>query len=245
MTLWVFGDSFSHSLRDLDFVNERRKPDHKFRKLEKNWVDLVAEKLTGSIDQENFSQYGCANEYIYSHLRSQMENFRSGDCVIVVLTSSERRWFIEKLPHLANFANCKYKAGDPNSFTKDQSKAVISYFKYLNNDLAQDAIYDAIFWATMNINDYVAEQGVNFLILPSMHPIPGTEGLLTNACNGEFDSVTTLNKFYKKTTDNRWNHLTEENHYILANKVYNYFTKGSVVDLNTDFKTGIYTEENI
>ena len=245
MKLWVFGDSFSHNFKDFDFVNERRNKNHKFQKIEKNWVDLLAEKLTGTTDQENFSQYGCANEYIYSNLRNNMEKFKEGDCVIVVLTESDRRWFIERLPHLANFANCKYTPGVDNSFTKDESKAVLSYAKYLQHDAASNAIYDAIFWATMNINDYVADRGVNFLILPSTHPIPGTTGLLSNVCNAEFDNIETLNKFYKKTTDNRWNHFTEENHHILADKVYEYFTKGITVDLTTNFKTSIYNKDNI
>lgn len=245
MKLWVFGDSFSHNFKDFDFVNERRKEDHKFQKIERNWVDIVAEKLTGSVAQENFSQYGCANEYIYLNLRNNMERFREGDCVIVTLTSSERRWFVETLPHLANFENCKYSPDTPNSYTKDQAKAVESYTRHLVNEEAQYAIYDAIFWATMNINDYVADRGVNFLILPSWNTIPGINGLLTTVCNNEFDSTETLNKFYKKTTDNRWNHLTEVNHHILANKVYDYFTKGITVDLTTGFETAIYNKDNI
>lgn len=243
--IYVFGDSFSHNFKDFDFVNERRNKNHKFQKIKKNWVDIVAEKLTGTIAQENFSQYGCANEYIYSNLRNNMEKFKEGDHVIVTLTSSDRRWFVKKFPHLANFANCRYTPDLPNSFTKDQAKAVKSYATHLINEEAHFAIYDAIFWATMNINDYVADRGVNFLILPGWHQIPGTNGVLTSVCNAEFDSEETLNKFYKKTTDNRWNHLTEENHYILANKVYDYFTKGITVDLTTGFKTNIYNLNNI
>ena len=245
MNLWVFGDSFSHSHKDFEFVNTRRQVPHKFQIIEKNWVNLLAEKLTGNVEEQNFSQYGCANEFIYNSLRNQMQNFREGDCVIVTLTSSNRRWFVKDLPHLANYTNCKYTPGLENSFTKDQHKAVSSYVKYLHNDIANDAIYDAIFWATMNINDYVANYGVNFLILPTAHPIPGTNGLLTNVANREFDSVETLRNFYKKTTDNRWNHLTKENHSILADKVYEYFTKGITVDLTTGFRTNIYNKDNI
>ena len=66
--LYVFGDSFSHTFNEFNDANELRKSENlypQFIHMENNWVDLVAEKLTGKTDQINDSISGAANEFIF------------------------------------------------------------------------------------------------------------------------------------------------------------------------------------
>ena len=42
-----------------------------------------------------------------------------------------------------------------------------------------------------------------------------------------------------------YNHFSEVNHKILADKVIDFFNTGKTVDLTSDFKTGMYTKDNI
>lgn len=249
MKLWVFGDSFAHDIKHLESTNRNRKEVGLFppyQPLENNWLNIVSEKLTGSVEHENFSMAGCANEFIYDQLYSSVSKFKEGDYVLVTLTASNRRWLVERCPHLANWSNCKFEPNLPDSVTKDENEAILQYGKYLHSDIASNAIYTAILWATVNIAQHVANLGIKFLILPGFDKIDHIKGTLSEVCFEEFDNLTTLNEYYKKTTDCRWNHLSEVNHNVLANKVIDYFTDvDHNIDLTVGFEKNIYTKDNI
>jgi hypothetical protein len=249
MKLWVFGDSFTHDIKNMETSNVYRKEVGlfpPFQPLENNWVNIVSEKLTGTVEHENFSMAGCANEFIYDRLYSNIPKFKEGDYVLVSLTASNRRWLVERCPQLANWSNCRFEPNLPDSVTKDENAAILQYGKYLHSDTAAAAIYTAIFWATVNIAQHVANLGVKFLILPGFEKLDPIKGTLSQACFEEFDNETTLNEYYKKTTDSRWNHFSEVNHKVLANKVIDYFTDvDHNIDLTVGFEKNIYTKDNI
>ena len=242
--LYVFGDSFSHAFNEFNDANELRKSENlypQFIPMENNWVDLVAEKLTGKTDQINDSIAGAANEFIFHRFMDRMNEYKEGDYIIVCLTNENRRWLIEQSPHLSNFANANIRDG----ITKQEYKAVQQYVKYLYSDMASRAIYDSVLWATIHAAINLESLRVKMLILPGFHPINGVKGTLTEVSNAEFDSIKTRDVFYKKTNDSRWNHFSEENHKILADKVCDFFTDFKMVDLTTGFKSNIYTKDNI
>lgn len=246
--LWVFGDSFSVDIKHLDSSNESRSKYNTtppFFPLENNWTSIVSEKLTGTTEHVNEAMAGCANEYIYHNMRSRMGEFKTGDYVIISLTAPDRRWLVERCPHLANWSHCQFDPDAPDSVTKSENKAIQGYARHLYSETASIAISDAIFWAMVHLAKEYESIGVKFLILPGFTFIPGVVGTLNEASTKEFDSDKTLNDFYKKTNDSRWNHFSEENHKILANKVVRFFTNFETVDLTTDFKTSIYTKNNI
>lgn len=249
MTLWAFGDSFTVSTEHLEISNKNRADVGlfgPFQPLEKNWIDIVSEKLTGTVKHYNLAIAGCANEFIFHQLMLNVSNFKSGDYVIVTLTANNRRWLVERCPHLANWSNCKFEPDVEHSVTKAENKAIQQYGRYLDSDKASEAIYNAVFWATVGVAQNVANLGVKFLILPGFHEMPGITGTLSAASFAEFADDDTLNKFYKKTTDNRWNHFTDVNHKILADKVIDFFEDTNHnVDLDSGFVTKIYNKDNI
>lgn len=240
--LYIFGDSFS--VPDAH-KNEVVGPKGlvTFMPLEKNWTRIVSESIIGDDNHVNDALLGCSNEYILHTLRDRESSFKSGDCVIVQLTSYYREWFFEDKPGMANFINAKWVPGV--HVTKEQAKALEMYKQYLYSDhrllLHYDAILDAITFRTI----LYAQQGIRCLILPGFHNVAGVEGTMFKTSGSEFDSEETAAIYRAETGDLRYNHFSEVNHKILADKVIDFFNTGKTVDLTSDFKTGMYTKDNI
>jgi hypothetical protein len=240
--LYIFGDSFS--VPDAH-KNEVIGPKGlvTFMPLEKNWTRIVSENIIGNDNHVNDAVLGCSNEYILHTLRTRESLFKTGDCVIIQLTSYYREWFFEDKPGMANFINAKWVPGV--HVTKEQAKALELYQRYLYSDhrllLHYDAILDAITFRTM----LYGQQGIRCLVLPGFHTVAGVEGTLFKASSSEFDSEETAAIYRAETSDLRYNHFSEVNHKILADKVLKFFNTGETVDLTSDFKTGMYTKDTI
>jgi hypothetical protein len=240
--LYIFGDSFS--VPDAH-KNEVMGPKGlvTFMPLEKNWTRIVSESIIGDDNHVIDAQLGCSNEYILHTLRERESSFKSGDCVIVQLTSYYREWFFEDKPGMANFINAKFVPGV--HVTKEQANALEMYKKHLYSDhrllLHYDAILDAITFRTA----LYGQQGIRCLILPGFHNVAGVEGTMFKTSSSEFDSEETAAIYRAETSDLRYNHFSEVNHKILADKVIDFFNTGKTVDLTSDFKTGMYTKDNI
>jgi len=240
--LYVFGDSYSCDSKYYDSVNKERT--RKFLPLEKNWTSILSEKLTGNIEHINDSVVGCANEFIFHRLMTRLPELKDGDYVVVSATSVNRRWLIERRPDVA-LHHATANINEEPGITTEERAAILQYTTYLHSDMAAESIHDAIFWATVYAAQRVENLGVKFLIIPGFKDIPGVVGNLFDLSNSEFDNLKTVDEFYKKSPDLRWNHLTEVNHKILADKVFEFFTKNKMVDLTTGFQKNIYTKHNI
>ena len=232
MKLWVFGDSYSigSSFRHENIWH-----------YEKNWLDLVAESL--NIDQdniENFSQFGVANDYIFKKLIENCNNFSKNDYVIIQPTSPNRKWFFPDDPALSNFSNMKSGA-----HPKEHEVALKQYVTHLQNNQLDDIQYTAYVYAIQYL--IISRPGVKFLVVPGFADYPGVYGNLTeHVCDAEFASAETLVKFYRKTGfDPRLNHMTIDNHHVLAKKVVDSFNSSQPIDLTNDFRSKIYNEKNI
>jgi hypothetical protein len=241
--LYIFGDSFSSPDAQKDKVVGPNGIVN-FFPLEKNWTSIVSESFTSDSNYINDSVLGCSNEYIFHTLRQRESSFKSGDRVIVQLTSYFREWLFEDKPSMGNFLNAKFVPGV--HVTREQAKALEMYKQYLYSDhrlvIHYNAILDAITFRTR----LYALQNIQCLILPGFHNITGVKGTLFKTSNSEFTWYDETSVTYRTTiNDLRFNHFSEINHKILADKVINFFNTGETVDLTTDFKTGIYSEDNI
>jgi hypothetical protein len=240
--LYIFGDSFSVPDAHKNEVVGPKGP-VTFMPLEKNWTRIVSESIIGDDNHVNDALLGCSNEYILHTLRTHESSFKSGDRVIVQLTSYYREWLFEDKPGMANFINAKWVPGV--HVTKEQAKALEMYKQHLYSDhrllLHYDAILDAITLRTI----LYAQQDIRFLILPGFHNVAGVQGNMFKTSNSEFDSDETAAIYCAETGDLRYNHFSEVNHKILADKVIDFFNTGTTVDLTTGFKTGMYTKDDI
>jgi len=224
--LWVFGDSFSIHTDLIPEANDSRTFDGKFPPIfpiEKNWTQQVSELVTGNKKYNNFSVAGCSNEYIYHTYSEQLAGIKAGDYVLVCLTAKNRRWLLKDFPHFSNWSNCDVAANDRDAkkVKKEQWKAIENYGKYLNHEAIDDTLYDAIIWAFISKAYELMQMNIKFLMLPGFEEKFGVDGVLNDICMDEFSSTKVMEEYYLKTTDRRWNHMSESNHKILANKLSN------------------------
>ena len=247
--LYVFGDSFCHDIKYLSVSNQDRekyKVYPQFQPLNENWLGQVSKKLNGSVDHENRALAGCANEYIYHQLCRELPNIKEGDQVIVSLTNMDRRWLVEECPHQANWSSMAFDPDIPGSVSKEQNEAITQYARHLHSATGTFALYTGILHGLMFQAMQMREIGIKFLLLPGFAPLENCNGMLSDITDGEFDSLETRDKFYQKTNDNRWNHLSEANHTILANTVIDYFEDTNHdLDFTVGFEKNILTKENI
>jgi len=215
--LWVFGDSFSTvSPENLGY---------------NTWPELVAKEL--QVDQYiNHADHGVSNDYIFYQLTSHAANMQAGDYVIIQLTNKNRQWFFENQHHLANFHILDFE----KQVTNDQEHAVKEYIKHLQNDSLDDIRYTQLILSLMYISN--SARHLRILILPGFTEIDGINGTLMEVCDKEFKSVSIVNKWYKEQgyIDSRINHMSKNNHAILAEKIISFFKTGKTIDLKTGFE---------
>jgi hypothetical protein len=238
--LWVFGDSYSMPIEFIGSDGDRAGANIDKTVYTTNWIEELANKLP--IDElQVFADFGVANEWILKHVFEQFNNFKPDDCVVVQLTNSNRHWFFEDVPTESNIVQ---GLAHPDH-SADKRKAIEGYIKYLDNDNMNDIIYSAMIYSFMYIKSSMPN--VKILLLPGWGAGPDTIGNLTNnVSNAEFDCAETQQLFYNKVgQDSRLNHMSIDNHHILADKVSSYFNYQTPVNLTTGFTAAIYTKENI
>lgn len=214
MALWVFGCSFSVS-------EDATHP---------TWTSILADKL-GFKEYHNFSQWGVSNEYIIDQFMQQQPNMLPRDTIIIQLTERSRQWFFEDQPCISNF----YIADLDKHVTKEQHNAVNMYVTHLHRDEIQVIRYALTCMALNHITTVMSANKI--MILPGFNHVPGVSGSLLEVCNGEFKSDESRLAWYDKyPIDARHNHMSEKNHYILAEKIFHAFNTGTLLDLTTGFE---------
>ena len=231
--LWVFGDSYSADSKDW---NSGQK--YGAQSLDNTWYELLSKKLKVS-NVLLHSQKGVANEWIYTEVITHQSSFDDGDYVIIQLTSQNRKWFLRDSPELSNifYSQIHYN-------NKDEKKAVEYYKKYLHSDFMDILHYDMLVCA-LQFMAKTLQKKVKVLILPGFQPVPGITGTLGDVCNSEFSNFELQEKYYyHHRADPRINHMHEENHKILADKIYGFFKKYEHVDLTAGFVSKFINTNN-
>jgi hypothetical protein len=230
MTLWVFGDSYTADGR-------KTKGSDNWQDIDKNWVELLQEKL-GEVQLNIHASPGAANEWIFNEVQEHIDEFTPNDFVVVQLSCPSRRWFFEDRPEASNF---QYSPGV--NLSKNEEKALEIYKRNLLNERADAANYKMIEMALKSVA--VNEEAPAMAVIPGFDSIRGIKGTLGNVCFGEFENQDLVGKYFvDHTNDPRVNHMHEENHKILADKIYNYFKTWQIIDLTSDFKSGFINSSN-
>ena len=184
-----------------------------------------------------------ASENIYQQIREKESLFKNGDCVIIQLTNLYREWFFENKPYMAVHMAVEMTAGV--DVTEEQHKALEMYKRHLYSERRLILHYNALLDALSFRIKLWEDQGIKCLVLPAFHNLPGVEGNLCEVSGSEFDSEKTSMMYHEKTGDLRFNHFSEVNHKILADKIINFFTNNKNVNLKTGFETMLLTKDNI
>ena len=241
--LYVFGDSFSIPQEHMNEVFGPDGKDVQFLPLEKTWTTIVNENINEGSEYVNDAVLGCSNAYIYYRLVERESLFKEGDFVIIQLTSVHREWFFEDKPYMAIQLATKITPGI--DVTEEQYQALEMYKRHLYFDRRSLIHYSMFLDSLAHKVRVYGERGIRCLILPGFDNVPGVKGNLTETSGLEFDREKTAMTYYKKTGDMRFNHFSEVNHKILADKIIEFFNTGRLVDLKTGFQTGIYTKDDI
>lgn len=213
--LWVFGDSFS------DMPQTRT---------EYSWQNLLANKLriTGI---ENRACPGASNDWIFYTVTSNINNLAGDDYVVIQTTQKHRQWFFRDRPTIGN-----YWIADFEKFvTPDQRKAVDMYVDHLQSDLIDNVRWTQFSLALERLTPSIAAR---VLVLPGFESVNGVIGTLLEVSDNEFIDQENIQQYFysNQGIDPRNNHLSAENHKILAEKIFNFFSNNEMIDLTTEFK---------
>ena len=228
MTLWVFGDSFS---RHFKYV-----PD--------TWIYRIGTLL--NCDIKAYSRRGVSLEYTYQQFNSVREDIVANDVCIITLTTFRRKWFIKDEPQMP-YRRCE---------DTEVNNAIDYYNEYLNY---QDTIDELRLLNFLYNVEYLAKkkhvqtivfinfEDENVFLRDKKHLFPHihfVNGYLHDLSLDEFvERSPTIWDWLLVTSDNRLNHLTRTNHFILVDKVINYLQNQVPITLKQGFKTGFVTEE--
>jgi hypothetical protein len=221
--LWTFGDSFSLPRYH---INQGKDIDYPL------WLEIIGSNLNEE-KYFNAAEWGVSNEYILDSFQQQYSNISKDDYVIVQLTSSYRQWFFPDKPDLGNY----YINNIDRYISNDEYNAVKHYISYLRNEQVDQIRYKSIEYCLK----YIAiKSSFKMLILPGFDPVDDINGTLLNVCDSEFVDKQARDTWYKKHgSDPRANHMSPDNHIVLADKISNYFRHGIIPDLSQGFAKGI------
>lgn len=214
--LWIFGDSFAMPQAKDSTANP--------------WTLQLAKRLNVESSM-NFALPGVGNDYIFYRLSEHINQTEEGDYIIIQTTNRSRQWFFED-PVLSNYAIrdiAKY-------ITKDQDQALKEYITHLQNDTIDEMRFVQFSLALERISQ-LAEHA-RILILPGFHNAFGVNGTLIQICDEEFVNLDAIPPYYEANDgkDPRINHMSLVNHAILTDKVFDFFTNGTSINLTSDFE---------
>lgn len=228
-TLWIFGDSFA-SARNKNFPDG--PPDY-------IWSLQLAKKL--NCDELKIEALpGVSNEWIFKQIKINEFKIQRSDKVVVITTASDRIWLIKDQPSLANIHMTNLK----KLITRPQYKAIESYlieFGDMHKELSMQRYEQFLLW--LNNLPYMKCILPGFDATPYHNIVNGSPDTLCSVDEAEWTSAESKYEHLRKPgvlDDFRINHLSEPNHNVLAEKIYQHFITGKPVDLSTGFTTNLY-----
>ena len=223
--LWVFGDSYTR---------------HSKTNQENFWTFKLA-KMLGVKTYHNWSQYGISNEYICNGFIEHSPNISSEDYIIFIITSKSRHWFFEERPEISNLNMVQGDSIIKKEYGSSSVKAVHYFEKYLDSERL----------ANIKLNWYYGYLNFVESHFPNTLIIPGFDNDFHRAFNfqvngnlypigaSEFETPKIGETIFKKkwgSLDRRVGHMTNINHEILAEKVYQTFITKAPLDLYNGFE---------
>lgn len=226
--LWIFGDSYG------TFHQQGNKL--------KDWHWMW--DLTEKLEHENFyniCQDGVANEWIYYQFIEKSKKINpETDTIIFITTQIDRQWFF-----LDNEGVGNIHMGPLHQYvTKSQQTAIDQYVKHLTNNPQNSIRFQ---WLLYGLNFLKEKNNLNLLILPGfenegyfLNNDITIKGSLLDPCINEVKGKSIQSwvkwKLLKNGVDIREGHISECNHPILSQKLYETIKHKQMLDLTTDFK---------
>lgn len=249
--LWVYGDSFA-----VPPVTMGCTPEEKQFLETNNWWSIVAKHFhaveSPDIERRNFALEATGLDYTYRKVEETNTHWQKDDIVIVVLTSSNRAWLYEDKPTLSNMhiIEMMLKHGSvKDEFTAKEKEHMAYYFTHFHHKKQKEVI-QRMFLKTLSL--LKSQRGLKALVVLEAFKMTDRGPLLDNLISSVRNSpslweISTKEllepdpkkRFFLNTRpDSRTNHLTWENHKILADKIIHAIDNnllGEFIDLREGF----------
>jgi len=234
--LWVLGDSYgAHFYKDEKF------------KTNWFWTQQLCEKLKCD-HYRNFCQPGIANEYTQQMLTNIIKHVSPNDYIVLISTQPGRQWFFDQHPHMANYYNLNLV----DTVGREKANAIRQYAIHLESERRViNSFNQFLGWVHYTTDKH----NLNLIIIPGFESTEGgfpishlynVRGSLLDVSNNEFCSSDDDNWFRnefcgdnKTSLDWRAGHLIKDNHYVLADKLYNTIINKEELNLSDGFKEKI------
>ena len=226
--LWIFGDSYGTFHRNGDELKDW------------HWMWNLTDRL-GHENFYNICQDGVANEWTYYQLMDKSTSINpKTDTILFITTQINRQWFFPENEGVGNIL-----MGPLDDYiTKDQAKAIDYYNKHLTDNPQNQIRFQ---WLLYALNFLKNKENLNLFIIPGFENEPyflneniQIKGSLLNVCVNEVKgkSVDSWLKWKGLTNgvDPREGHISNCNHPILAEKLFETIKHNKLLDFTTGFK---------
>jgi len=234
-TVWGFGDSY------ITLVPIKGPPFHP------TWAQIVANDL--DMDLQEFGVSGSSLEYIAHTYTEEFRKIKSGDVVLITITSlTSRKWLVEDQLRMQTSKQVNRMAEDGVITEKDRD----FYLRVIAEEVCKTK--ESLLKLLLHSLHSLIAKGVKVIVLPNFnHPaallkdysdlfplLPTTEGdLMEHVTFLEVKGIGE-DKRYVMQNDPRRNHMTYDNHIVLAEKVLAVIKgKTSKIDLTQGFHADI------
>lgn len=246
-TLWVFGDSYAE-------IKDPIKGQH-LEHSHSRWTDILADRL--DLEHKNYGLGGSALEYSSCKFNALYPEMQKNDVLVLCITDIARKWIMKDSPTSANMRMIE-RLKEHDIITENDYDSFINYFgNILNLDIERVHccnFLNALSFLTLKKNMklvllpcfehsfHIHEEKT--LVLSKHVKYPKKSQALWKISVNEFKGRE--KKLPLKVIDHRLNHLSAENHEILAELIYDCLTNDSDLDLNPEkFKKDLFTAKEI
>ncbi len=231
-TLYMYGDSFGADWRT----------DWQWHRQLVSRLNMDGVNIQRVVNQ---SVSGCSNDYSFDMFTKDRQ--QPGDVVIFLLTDISRQTYWWDKPHVGNLRSItetetaqELKATDP-----DKYNAALDYWVHLDDYHVNFRRLEQLVYSLRVMQ---IERELKFQMIPCFpveinwtDQVEVIGNLTESVCDGEFVSEKDMLEWYNTSIDTRANHMTIDNHTVLANKVYAALMNNNTIDLTKDFTTGFLT----
>lgn len=244
--LWIFGDSYA---ADDQFKNLNGVVRHD------RWWEQLAKKM--NLTLKNYAKSGSSIDYSSLMFHKVFNEVKRNDVIVLALTDTQRQWLNEDIPSC-----CTFQMFNRMKELGKISDEVFSHAMYHFTEVLNPQVELASAANFINSASYLTlKRGVKFVILPCFNhghdPMVEEKNIVlgNNVISPKKGqclwsiSISEFNgkekKLPLKVIDHRFNHLSPDNHTILANKIYDSLSTGTL-DLSTkDFLIDLFTASEV
>lgn len=245
-TLWVLGDSFAadDSFKNLNGIVRHDR-----------WWEQLAKKL--NLNVKNYAKSGTSIDYSSLMFHQIFNEIKPKDVIVLALTDTQRQWIDKNNPSITTIRMFE-KMNELGYLSKESfDYAVYHFTESLNTEVESASATNFV----NSVSYLTLKKDVKFIILPCFNhghdPMVEAKNMILGKNviapkKGQCLWTISISEFKgeskklpKQVIDHRFNHLSPENHTILANKIYDAYATGALDLSHKDFLSDLFTASEV